>query len=188
VIAQGQSTLDVDHPGDPARLIQHTRDMAAMYAARNPQVKFYILDAWNRADKIYSAKAPWRIVPADDVQAAYEKAAKTGTQVSGIIPLGLTWNAAIARGVADDTPYDDIGAGKMNFWAYDGVHASSFGYYLEAAMEFGKVTGMDPMMLAAKGKDHVAEDLGISPAQQLQLLKLAHDGLSAQGQSFVAIR
>jgi hypothetical protein len=188
VIAQGQSTLDVDHPGDPARLIQHTKEMAAMYAAQNLQVKFYILDAWNRADRVYSAKAPWRIVPANDVQTAYETAARTGTQVSGIIPLGLTWNAAIAKGVADNTPHDDAGASKMNLWGYDGVHASSFGYYLEAAMEFGKVTGKDPLMLAAKGRDHVAEDLGISPMQQRQLLALARDGLAAQGQSFVAIQ
>ena len=75
----------------------------------------------------------------------------------------------------------------MNLWAYDGYHASSFGYYLEAAMDFGKVTGKDPMMLAAKGKDHVAEDLGISPPQQQALLKLARDGLTAQGQKFVAM-
>jgi hypothetical protein len=76
----------------------------------------------------------------------------------------------------------------MNFWAYDGYHASSFGYYLEAAMDFGRVTGKDPMMLAPKGKDHVAEDLGISPTQQQALLKLAHDGLMAQGEKFVAMK
>ena len=52
------------------------------------------------------------------------------------------------QGLADDNPYDDAGAGKMNLWAYDSYHASSYGYYLEAAMDFGKVTGKDPMMLA----------------------------------------
>jgi hypothetical protein len=43
------------------------------------------------------------------------------------------------------------------------------------------------MTLAAKGKDHVAEDLGISPTQQRQLLKLAHDALTKSGESFVAV-
>jgi len=76
----------------------------------------------------------------------------------------------------------------MNLWAYDGYHASSFGYYLEAAMDFGKVTGVDPMMLPLKGRHHVAEDLGISPTQQQQLLKLAHDGLAGQGQTFMAMK
>jgi hypothetical protein len=89
--------------------------------------------------------------------------------------------------LADDNPYDDKGADKMNFWAYDAYHASSHGYYLEAAMDFGKVTGKDPMILGAKGFDHVAEDLGISPKQQQALLKLAHDGLASTGQTFVAM-
>jgi hypothetical protein len=193
VVAQGHSTLDGPHPGDPAPLIEYARDMAALYAAINPQVKFYILDSWTHADKVPHADAPWRRTPTQltgkDGLASYERAAKAaGAHVSGIIPLGLTWNIAIAEGVADDDPYDDAGASKMNLWAYDGYHASSFGYYLEAAMDFGKVTGKDPMMLAPKGKDHVAEDLGISPIQQQQLLRLAHDGLAAQGQTFIALR
>ena len=40
---------------------------------------------------------------------------------------------------------------------------------------------------ASADPDHVAEDLGVSPKQQQQLLKLAHDGLAAQGQTFVAM-
>jgi hypothetical protein len=191
VVAQGHSTLDEAHPGDPALLIQETKAMAAMYAAINPQVKFYILDSWTHADKVQHAGAPWRVTPAGLMgkEAVYEKAARdAGTHVSGIIPMGLTWNEAIAEGLADDNPYDDAGASKMNLWAYDGLHASSFGYYLEAALDFGKVTGKDPMILATKGRDHVAEDLGISPVQQQQLLQLARDGLAAQGQTFMAMK
>jgi len=193
VVAQGHSTLDDDQPGDPTPLIKYTKDMAAMYWAKNPQVKFYVLDSWTHADKVQHPNAPWRRTPAELTVtgglAAYEKAARqAGTHISGIIPMGLTWNIAIDEGIADDNPYDDVGARKMNLWAYDGYHASSFGYYLEAAMDFGKVTDEDPMVLASKGKDHVAEDLGISPIQQQQLLKLAHDGLAAQGQTFMAMK
>jgi hypothetical protein len=194
VIGQSYSTLDANKPGDPTVLISSTKQMADMFAAKNPQVKFYLLASWSRADKVYpaDAPAPWKGTAIQqmgkDVQAAYEKDAKTvGARVSGIIPVGLAWNSAFDQGIADPNPYDDAGAGKMNFWAYDGYHASSYGYYLEAAMDFGRVTGKDPMMLAPKGKDHVAEDLGISPTQQQALLKLAHDGLLAQGETFVAM-
>jgi hypothetical protein len=194
VIGHGFSTLDEAHPGNPALLIASTKQIADMFAAQNPKAKFYLLATWSRADKVYpaDAPAPWKATDirqmGKDVEAAYEAAAKNaGSHVAGIIPLGLAWNAAFDQGAARANPYDDSGANKMNLWAYDSYHASSFGYYLEAAMDFGKVTGKDPMMLALKGIDHVAEDLGISPQQQQTLLKLAHDGLAAQGERFVAM-
>jgi len=194
VVGHGFSTLDADHPGDPALFISSTKQMADMFHARNPNVKFYLLATWSRADKVYpaDAPAPWKGTPigqmAKDVQKGYEAAAKNaGSEVAGVIPMGLAWNTAMDTGVADSNPYDDMGASKMNLWAYDSYHASSYGYYLEAALDFGKVTGKDPMMLAPKGKDHVAEDLGISPTQQQQLLKLAHDALQASGETFLAM-
>ncbi|HEX4105187.1 MAG TPA: hypothetical protein VHX92_03050 [Rhizomicrobium sp.] len=198
VVGHGFSTLDQAHPGDPALLIKSTKEMADMFHAQNPRVKFYLLATWSRADLTLgpNAPAPWKGMPiaqmGKDIERGYEAAAKNaGGEVAGVIPLGLAWNAAFDQGIADANPYDDLGASKMNLWAYDSYHASSFGYYLEAAMDFGKVTGEDPMILAAPitgrgGKDHVAEDLGISPAQQRQLLKLAHDTLAASGENFVA--
>jgi hypothetical protein len=194
VVGHGFSTLDADHPGDPALFITSTKQMADMFHAKNPNVKFYLLATWSRADKVYpaDAPAPWKGTPIDqmakDVQKGYEAAAKNaGSEVAGVIPMGLAWNTAMDTGIADSNPYDDMGASKMNLWAYDSYHASSYGYYLEAALDFGKVTGKDPMMLAPRGKDHVAEDLGISPTQQQQLLKLAHDTLQASGETFLAM-
>ena len=194
VVGHGYSTLDEAHPGNPTLFISSTKQMADMFAAKNPNVKFYLLATWSRADKVYpaDAPAPWKGTPiqqmAIDVEKGYEAAAKNaGSEVAGIIPMGLAWNAGIDSGVADANPYDDQGASKMNFWAYDSYHGSSYAYYLEAALDFGKVTGKDPMILAPKGKDHVAEDLGISPTQQQQLLKLAHDTLAAGGETFVAM-
>ncbi len=195
VVGHGYSTLDEAHPGNPALLISTTRQIADMFAAQNPRVKFYLLATWSRADKVYpaDAPAPWQGTDirqmAKDVEAGYEAAAKNaGAHVAGIISMGLAWNAAIDQGAARANPYDDSGALKMDLWAYDSYHASALGYYLEAALDFGKVTGKDPMLLAAKGVDHVAEDLGISPAQQQTLLKLAHDALTAQGQTFLAMK
>jgi len=191
VVGHGYSTLDRANPGNPALLISSTSEMAEMLAAQNSEVKFYLLATWSRPDQTYPAGAtgPWKNTPiqqmGEDVERAYEAAARNaGTHVAGIIPLGTTFNAAIAQGLADDNPYDDVGASKMNLWAYDHYHGSSFGYYLEALMVFGKVTGVDPLSLA--GKDHVAEDLGISPAQAQALMRLAHDGLASKGQTFAA--
>jgi len=194
VVGHGFSTMDAEHPGDPALLISSTKEMADMFHAKNPNVKFYLLATWSRADLVLGPKAPapWKGTPIKqmgaDVERGYEAAAKNaGSEVAGLIPMGLAWNSAIDQGVATGNPYDDQGALKMNLWAYDSYHASSFGYYLEAALDFGKVTATDPMILAPKGKDHVAEDLGISPTQQQQLLKLAHDTLASHGETFVAM-
>jgi hypothetical protein len=194
VVGHGFSTMDAEHPGDPALLISSTKEMADMFHAKNPNVKFYLLATWSRADLVLGPKAPapWKGTPIKqmgaDIEKGYEAAAKNaGSEVAGLIPMGLAWNSAIDQGVATGNPYDDQGALKMNLWAYDSYHASSFGYYLEAALDFGKVTATDPMILAPKGKDHVAEDLGISPTQQQQLLKLAHDTLASHGETFVAM-
>ena len=129
----------------------------------------------------YPDGAPWHGKPIQqmgkDVQAAYERAVKEEPRFTGIVPVGLAYNRAIDTGIADDNPYDDIGASKMDLWAYDHYHASVFGYYLEALMDFGRVTGLDPMVL--QGKDKVAEDIGISPAQSKALIQVAHDTLAA---------
>ena len=199
VVGHGFSTLDEAHPGNPTLLIATTKQMADMFAARNPNVKFYLLATWSRADKVFpaDAPAPWKGTPiaqmGQDVAKAYDAAAKNaGGKVAGVIPMGTAWNNGIKEGSVDDNPYDDAGASKMNLWAYDSYHASSYGYYLEAALDFGKVTGKDPLLLAGRDAnkrpmDHVAEDLGISPKQQQTLLKLAHDALAAQGQTFIAM-
>jgi hypothetical protein len=190
VVGHGYSTLDADHPGNPALLVSSTRQMDEMLLAKNPKVKFYLLATWSRADMTYPDGTPWHGKPIQqmgkDVEAAYELAAKGAPSIAGIIPMGLAWNSAIDTGIADDNPYDDVGASKMNLWAYDSYHASSYGYYLEALLDFGKVTGRDPQSLAAI--DRVAEDLGISPAQAHALQKIAHDALAAQGTSFIAAK
>ena len=59
-----------------------------------------------------------------DVQAAYEQALKEEPRYAGIVPVGLAWNRAIDTGVADDNPYDDIDASKIDLWAYDHYHGS----------------------------------------------------------------
>lgn len=121
VVGHGHSTLNRAQPGNPALLVSTTKQMSDLLSARNPQVKFYLVATWSRADMTYSASSPWYgksiYQMGKDVQAGYELAAKGAPGVAGVVPVGLAWNAAIETGLADDNPYDDTGASKMNLWA-----------------------------------------------------------------------
>ena len=96
---------------------------------------------------------------------------------TGIVPAGLAWNRAFETGMADGNPYDGIAPGKVNLWTHDSYHASAFGYYLEALVVFGKVTGKDPLSLG--DTETVAEDMGFSKSQTKALQQIAHDELAA---------
>lgn len=182
VILQSYSTLDEDRPGNPRLLTEYTRKFNATLRARNPNVKIYLDATWSRADMTYQPGTPWSGKPITqmglDVAAGYEAARKASPGVAGVIPVGLAWNRAFATGFADPNPYDGIAAGQINLWAYDAYHASDYGYYLEALVMFGKVTGLDPLSLGPK--EIVAADFGFSRAQATALQQIAHDELAAQ--------
>jgi hypothetical protein len=183
VVMHGYSTLDQAHPGNPALLIASARQMADLLRARNPGVKLHLLATWSRADQVYPATASgvWKGKPIQqmgkDVHAAYRAAAK-GAGIPDVIPVGLAWNRAIDTGVAGADPYAGIPAGKINLWAWDSYHASAYGYYLEALLDFGRVTGKDPLSLG--DNETVAEDFGFSKLQTHALQQIAHDELAAQ--------
>jgi hypothetical protein len=82
-------------------------------------------------------------------------------------------------GVADPNPYDGIDAGKINLWTYDGYHASAYGYYLEALVLFGSLTGKDPRSLGTA--ECSGFELGLSAAQVGALQQVAFDQLAAEG-------
>jgi hypothetical protein len=182
VVMHGFSTLDQAHPRDKTLLLSSSKRIAEMFVRANPNAKLYLFATWSRADQTYPDGKPWHGEPIQqmgkDVEAAYEQAVKEEPRYAGIVPVGLAWNRAIDTGVADGNPYDGIDAGKVDLWAYDHYHASVYGYYLEALMDFGKITGHDPLEL--DGKDRVAEALGISPQQAHALMQVAHDTLGAQ--------
>jgi len=182
VVMHGFSTLDQAHPGDRTLLLSSSKRIAEMFLKANPRAKLYLFATWPRADQTYPEGTPWHGKPIQqmgkDVQAAYEQAVKEEPRYAGIVPVGLAWNRAIDSGVADGNPYDGIDANKVDLWAYDHYHGSAYGYYLEALMDFGKLTGHDPLEL--DGKDRVAEALGISLQQSHALMQVAHDTLEAQ--------
>jgi hypothetical protein len=183
VVMHGYSTLDQAHPGDPALLVSSAKQIIDMFRAKNAKVETWMTATWSRADLTYPANAPWHGKPIQqmgiDVAGGYALAAKNG-HVTGVVPLGLAWNRAIDTGIAGGDPYAGIPAGKIDLWTWDNYHASAYGYYLEALMVFGKVTGKDPLSLG--DAETVADDMGFSKPQTHALQQLAHDQLAASNQ------
>ncbi len=180
VVLQSYSTLDAGKPGDAGIVVKYGKLFVDTLLKRNPAAKIYLSATWSRPDLTYPAGKPWTGKPiqqmALDVETGYEAALKASPKAAGIVPVGLAFNRAIAIGFADPNPYDGIGAGQIDLWAYDHYHASAFGYYLEALLVFGKVTGRDPLSLG--DREIVAQDFGFSPAQTVALQQIAHDQLA----------
>lgn len=181
VIAHGYSTLDAEKPRDPTKLVATSRELAGVLREKNARVDLYLLSTWSRADQVYPANGAWAGRPIDamasDIRAAYdEAAAAAGAQV---IPVGEAWNRAFATGVADPNPYDGIEPDKLDLWTYDRYHASTYGYYLEALVVFGRVTGRDPRSLGEQ--ECSGFELGISRTQVRALQQVAFDELAAAG-------
>jgi hypothetical protein len=182
VVLQGYSTLDRITPGSAASLVRDTPLFAGMLHARNPNVDVRLIATWSRADQVYPATGHWHGKPieamAHEIRQAYEAARVGAPMVRGVIPVGEAWNRAFLTGFADPDPYDGIEAGKVDLWTWDNYHASAYGYYLEALMVFGAVTGRDPLSLGVR--EVAAAELGFSPAQTTTLQQIAHDELAAQ--------
>jgi hypothetical protein len=182
VVMHGVSVLDNARPGDPAKLIATSRQMADLLRERNPKVELYLMATWSRADQTYGGKGAWAGQPIEamgrDVRTAYDKAAAAAT-IKTVIPVGEAFTRAIQAGVADKNPYDGIEAGKVNLWSYDHYHASTYGYYLQALVVFGSLTGRDPRALG--GNECSAYELGLSSSEAQSLQQVAFDQLSTTG-------
>jgi hypothetical protein len=178
VVMHGYSTLDAEKPRDPAKLIATARQMADFLRTRNPAVELYLMATWSRADQTYPGKGAWAGKPIEqmgrDVRAAYDRAA-AAANAKAVIPVGEAFNRAMQAGVADPNPYDGIDAGKIDLWAYDHYHASTHGYYLEALVIFGTLTGRDPRSLG--DNECSAYELGLSSTEVKALQQIAFEQL-----------
>jgi hypothetical protein len=180
VVLQSLSTLDAARPGDPGLLVRDVGRFAKLFVARNPKVDIELDATWSRPDLTWAKPSPWRGKPifamADDLSCAYRTAAAATPQVEGVIETGEAFNRAIRVGVAAPDPYHGLAPGRVDLWADDHYHGSTWGYYLEALMMFGKITGRDPRSLGQN--ERAAADLGVSPAQAGALQRVAHDQLA----------
>ena len=183
VVMHGYSILDKDKPGDPTLLLSTVKQMNALFHAKNPNVDVRLIATWPRADQLYTPKGAWAGKSAEamahDVRAAYDRAASETPGIKAVIPVGEAWVRAIQQGVAAPNPYQGIGPGLVNLWTYDNYHASTFGYYLDALVVFGNVTGLDPRSL---GQNECAGyELGLSREQVTALQRVAFEQLQAAG-------
>jgi hypothetical protein len=175
VVLQEYSTLGRDRPGDATDYRTYAPQFAAMFARNNPRVDVYLMATWSRADLVYQPGSPWSGRPiaamAQDLRRATDEVRALSPAFRGVLPVGEAWNRAIASGIADPDPYNGVAFGQVDLWTYDHYHASIFGYYLEALVVFGRVTGLDPTRLGAN--ERAADDLGIDPRVALQLQQVA---------------
>jgi len=185
VVAHSYSTLDREHPNNPAALLATGRELSDVLHERSPSVDLYVTATWSRPDLTYPTGTPWHgksiYQMGSDVDAAYDRLAAEVPGVKAVNPVGEAFNRAMRNGVADPDPYDGISADMVDLWTYDHYHASSYGYYLEALVVFGNVTGVDPLALG-RGECSGLE-LGMSSAQVEALQQVAHDELIAAGRS-----
>jgi hypothetical protein len=183
VVMQGYSTLDPRKPGDATVITAAVHQMAEFLRAKNAAVDIRLMATWSRADQTYEPGGAWYGKPietmAKDVRAGYDLAAKGAPGIKSVVPVGEAWTRAIRAGLADANPYDGIDPGKFNLWADDHYHASTYGYYLEALVLFGNVTGRDPRSLG--DEECSGFELGLFRKQIAALEQVAFDELSAAG-------
>lgn len=182
VMLQDLSELDRDNPGDPAPMVRYAGLLASMFHARNPAVKVNLTATWSRADLTYKPKGHWYGRPigamAADIRAAADLARARSHQIAAVVPVGEAWTRAMEERVADPDPYDGTSFGQVNLWTYDQYHGSIYGYYLEALVIFGTVTGRDPRALGEK--EQAADELGLSAAETVALQRVAFEQLEAE--------
>ena len=183
VVMHGFSMLDAKKPGDPALLVETVGRMAKLLRARNPAVEIRLMSTWPRADQTYPAAGVWHGKPieamANDLRAGYDQAQVATPGLKPLIPVGDAWMRAMHAGMADPNPYDGVDFGKVDLWTWDHYHASNFGYYLEALVVFGSVTGLDPRSLG--DEECSGYELGLSKPQVVALEQVAYDQLAAAG-------
>lgn len=182
VVMQEYSTLDPVAPGNPAGTVAYTHRFADLFVARNPKVEVSLTATWSRPDLTYPKSGHWYgqsiAQMALDVRHGDDQAARVSPVIDKVHPVGEAFTCAITAGVAGPNPYQGTAFGTVDLWSWDHYHASTHGYYLEALVIFGDVTGKDPRMLGSR--EIAAEELGISPTDAVRLQRVAWLTLSGQ--------
>lgn len=183
VVLQQYSTLSPEKPGDVTDTIPAARDLAQLFRRRNPRVDISLVATWSRPDLTYPSGKRWSGQPIErmalDLRKADEHVQVMVPAIARVVPVGQAFSCAIARGIADPNPYDGVKAGKIDLWAGDHYHASSYGYYLEALTIFAAVTHSDPRKLG--GEEGAARDLGIEPPRARELQDIAAEIVKGKG-------
>lgn len=114
-----------------------------------------------------------------DLKTSFAAVAAANGKFAGVLPAGDAFQSAVDLGrVKTSGFYDANGVfvpgqpgDVMNLWWDDYLHASKYGSYLDALVQFGMITGLDPLSLGAG--EISARDLGIVSTDALALQRLA---------------
>lgn len=181
VVMHGFSTLDSAAPNNPAKLVSTTAQMTEFLQTLNSDVEVYLTATWSRADQTYQPDRPWTGQPIEqmalDIRTGYDLAA-AAPGVTAVNGVGEAWNLAMEKGLADPNPYDGIEPGTYDLWTWDHYHASTYGYYLEALVVFGNLTGRDPRSLGTN--ECSGYELGMSQAEVAGLQQVAFEQLASE--------
>ena len=114
-----------------------------------------------------------------DLHASFAAKAASNPNFAGVLPVGDAFQLAVNQGLVKTSGfYDSNGVyvptqpgDPMNLWWYDYLHASKYGSYLDALVQFGMITGLSPLSLGPD--EQAAIDLGISQTDALTLQRIA---------------
>lgn len=119
-----------------------------------------------------------------DLHTSFAAKAASNPGFAGVIPVGDAFQLAVDQGLVKTGGFYDANGvyvpeqpgDAMNLWWYDYLHASKYGSYLDALVQFGTITGLSPLSLGAD--EQAARDLGISVADALTLQRVAAQQLA----------
>ncbi len=114
-----------------------------------------------------------------DLHADFYAKLASNPNFAGVLPVGDAFQFAFDNGLVKTGGfYDNNGVfvpdapgDPMNLWWSDYLHASKYGSYLDALVQFGMITGINPRVLGAN--DQAARDLGITAADARALQRVA---------------
>ncbi len=119
----------------------------------------------------------------DDLHAAFYAEAAANPGIAGVIPVGDAFQMAVDAGSVQGSGFFDANGvfippqpgEPLDLWWDDDLHASKYGSYLDALVQFGTITGLDPLSLGAN--ESAAQSLGIAGTDAVFLERLAAEDL-----------
>ena len=114
-----------------------------------------------------------------DLHAGFAAEAANDPNFAGVLPVGDAFQYAFDHGLVQTGGFYDANGvfvpsdpnGPMNLWFDDYLHASKYGSYLDALVQFGMITGLSPQSLGPY--ELAALDLGIGAADAAILQRIA---------------
>jgi hypothetical protein len=119
-----------------------------------------------------------------DLHASFAAKAASNPKFAGVLPVGDAFQRAVDQGLVKTGGFYDANGvfvppqpgEPINLWWFDYLHASKYGSYLDALVQFGMITGLSPLSLGAD--EQAAADLGISATDALMLERIAAEQLA----------